>query len=405
MSSHRPSRRRPRTGSLQRERERREQRRALERLRRLHLIAQRLTVFESVDALGDVLRIVGEVVPVRSVVLAERPNGVVATHVWNLAGVAPGEMALAEAHAREAMAFLCGTVDGLKRSARRYVTLPLAVDAGAVLGVLQVEPSRDVDEDDLEFLATVVNQLAIALSRYHAWRRDQELRRRAEAAERYQRDSVAILSHDLRSPLTAIVLNAETALLLTEEPGVRARLEAIIRLVERMRRLVQALLDVARLEAGQLVLERRPLDLVALVREVVDQHGPQAAEKHQRLEVNLSHELPPVNADRARLEAVVSNLVENAIKFSRVGGTVRVEGRAMDGEVEIAVHDTGPGIPADSLAHVFDRFWQGEGARSLGVGLGLAIAKGFTEAHGGRLLVESQPGRGSVFRVRLPVDG
>jgi signal transduction histidine kinase len=187
-----------------------------------------------------------------------------------------------------------------------------------------------------------------------------------------------------------------------DDQRIRA-LEIIKRAASGMDFLISDLLDVARIESGTFPIEPVPVDLPALLEETLDLFEQQA----RRREITLVGEgLPGIGAviaDRNRLGQVLSNLLSNAIKFTPDHGRVVLRARRIDGEVQVSVEDTGPGIAADSLPHVFDRFWRADRRSRSGTGLGLPIAKSIVEAHGGRIWVESTPGRGSTFHFTLPL--
>lgn len=222
----------------------------------------------------------------------------------------------------------------------------------------------------------------------------------AQAATRAREDLLAAVSHDLRSPLNAIHLAAGV---LCEEPGASDDTKRLVtridRSVDRMNRLIHDLLDAAQIEAGRLSAHVRPEDLRAIVEEAAEGFTG-AASAHS---VELSTELPslPVLCERDLVLRVLSNLIGNALKFTPPHGRIAVTAASCDGEVEIAVCDTGPGIPAGDLQHLFDRYWQ-QGADRRGSGLGLYIARGIVEAHRGRIWVESKLGEGSTFHFTLP---
>jgi signal transduction histidine kinase len=222
-----------------------------------------------------------------------------------------------------------------------------------------------------------------------------EARRASEARE----DVLAIVSHDLRSPLAALLMRARA---LAEEDGPKAdSVRTIVRTAERMGRLIDDMLDLAKLQAGQLQLERKPVELAGLVREVLETFGPLAEKKHARLEGQVAPELR-ARGHRNRLLEVLSNLVDNAIKFTRDGGSVTIGVERSGRELVVSVADTGPGIPREQLPHVFERFWKARKKQGVGLGLGLSIAKLLVEAHGGRIWVESELGKGATFRFTLP---
>jgi signal transduction histidine kinase len=171
---------------------------------------------------------------------------------------------------------------------------------------------------------------------------------------------------------------------------------------ERMNRLIQDLLDVKRMESGNLAVERMPVSPAALLSEGTESLRPIASAAGLTLKLDVPAELPAVPADRHRVHQVLSNLVGNAIKFTPRGGAIVVRGEDAPGEILVAVEDSGAGIPAEQLPHIFSQFWQGARTDRRGIGLGLAIAKGIVEAHGGRIWVESTLGAGSTFFFTLP---
>jgi signal transduction histidine kinase len=192
------------------------------------------------------------------------------------------------------------------------------------------------------------------------------------------------------------------SLLLDPDPAMRPAdperyLNMINRAGERMNRLVQDLLDVAKLEAGRVGIAARELQVGPLVREAHEMLTPLAAEKSIRLECVVADALPAVTADGGRLLQVLSNLVGNAVKFTPKGGRIVIRADPAPGGVRFSVGDTGPGIPQEQLSKLFGQFWQANPADRRGIGLGLTIAKGIIDAHGGRIWVESRVGEGTTF--------
>ena len=171
---------------------------------------------------------------------------------------------------------------------------------------------------------------------------------------------------------------------------------------ERMNRLIQDLLDVKRMESGHLSVDTCSVPVATLLAESADSLRPLAAAAALDLLVDAPSTLPRVMADRHRMHQVLSNLIGNAIKFTPRGGTITLRGEAAANEVRVTVADSGPGIPAEQLPHIFGQFWQGTRTDRRGIGLGLAIAKGVVEAHHGRIWVESTLGAGSTFFFTLP---
>jgi signal transduction histidine kinase len=227
-----------------------------------------------------------------------------------------------------------------------------------------------------------------------------ESRARAEQAIRARDDVLAMVSHDLKNPLGVVILGVSALELGHGDPK---RVTATIRRAAmRMQALIEELLDAQKIEAGQLVLDREPNEVGGLLEEAREAQESLALDKSVQLEVVESDDRQLLT-DRSRLLQVLANLVGNAIKFTPAGGRVTLGAHVVDGEATFMVRDTGPGIPADRLPHVFDRYWQAQETRSAGSGLGLYIAHEIVQAHGGRLWVESEVGVGSVFRFTVPV--
>jgi signal transduction histidine kinase len=230
---------------------------------------------------------------------------------------------------------------------------------------------------------------------------------RVQASAQAQRDFVANVSHELKTPLTSIQGFAQAILegAVRDAEGLRRAARVIHEESDRLRRLVEDLLDLARLDAHQVSFVRAPLDLHGLLSSVLERISLRAAEKGVRLENELPT-YPSMVGDGDRLAQVFTNLLDNAVKFTPAGGSVRLRGEVSDGWAAVHVEDMGPGIPADELSRIFERFYQLDKARAggegRGVGLGLAISREIVQAHGGRLTANSRPGEGSRFTVELP---
>ena len=228
----------------------------------------------------------------------------------------------------------------------------------------------------------------------------------AKRAEAMRRDFVANASHELRTPVTAIRGAAETLLggALHDREAARRFVEMIVRHAERLARLTQDLLDLSRLESGLWAMQFADVDAAGLVASVLDLNADRAGERR----IQLTRDVAPdvvVRADARALEQVVVNLVDNAIKYTPAGGRVTVSARREERWATLAVRDTGPGIPAEHVPRLFERFYRADPGRSRdqgGTGLGLAIVKHLTQAQGGVVGVESGP-EGSCFWVKLPV--
>jgi signal transduction histidine kinase len=233
-----------------------------------------------------------------------------------------------------------------------------------------------------------------------------EQNRRLREADRLKDEFVALISHDLRTPLTSIMGYVELALEEELTGAQRGYLEVVDRNANRLLRLVNDLLFVASLQAGELVLESEEFDLADVVRQSVTEAEPRAAVKDITLTCEVDEDLPDVHADRGRILQVLDNLVSNALKFTPDGGAVDVSLRsAGDARVRLDVRDSGIGIPAEEQQRLFERFFRASSAveRQLpGTGLGLYIARVIAEAHGGSITVASELGHGSTFSVELP---
>jgi PAS domain S-box-containing protein len=237
--------------------------------------------------------------------------------------------------------------------------------------------------------------------------REREARERAEAAIRTREEVLAIVSHDLRNPLNTIAMGSAALSDYASDEASRAKyIQMIRRAINRMNRLIEDLLDVVRLEGGQrLSLEPTPLELAPLIAELCESFKAQGKPNDQAVECDCEADLPPVIADRDRVAQVLTNLAGNALKFTPEGGRVEIRAVRSDGFVQVSVADTGPGISAEDLPRIFDPYWQAGRTARLGAGLGLTIAKGIVEAHGGRIEVASRPGEGTTFTFTLPITG
>ena len=231
---------------------------------------------------------------------------------------------------------------------------------------------------------------------------------REQRAVRARDDLVAVVSHDLRSPLGVIQMQAalisKTAVALGDtEQATRFRQGAdrIGRAVDRMTALIGDLLDLAKIEAGRFEVHAQAEHIRDIVDETLSIVRPLAEAKHIAIADDLESAL--VAVDRERIYQVLSNLVGNAIKFTPPGGTITVHAERSGAELVVTVADTGPGIAPDEIAHVFDRYWQAKRTAQAGFGLGLYIARGIVQAHGGRMWVESPPGAGARFHFTLPI--
>jgi PAS domain S-box-containing protein len=284
---------------------------------------------------------------------------------------------------------------------RSIITVPLVArdhTFGTITLVL-TQAARRYTIKELDLADELGRRGAVAIDNARLYEETQQ-------AVRARNEVLAIVSHDLRNPLNTVAMSAQV--LLERLPAEQDEeghhlLEIIRRSADRMNRLIRDLLDVARLEAGPLTIQPTPQDMATLIREVVELQEPLAHEKQIELTARLPEQIPTLEADKGRLLQVFQNLIDNALKFTPEGGTVTISAKPLEREVHFQVHDSGPGVPADALRHIFDPYWQAEGKPKEGAGLGLAIARGIVEAHGGRIWAESSPGKGTTIYFTLPL--
>jgi PAS domain S-box-containing protein len=278
------------------------------------------------------------------------------------------------------------------------IVVPL-VARGKLLGTVTLSSSASsgsYDRDDLRVAEELARRAALSIE-------NARLYSAAQRATQARDELMGVVAHDLRNPLGVILMQAAMLRQRDSSEGRSQPAQVIERAATRMRRLIQDLLDVARLEAGHLTIEPTSVPPGQVLRDSVDAQKTLAASASLDLRLEALPDLPDVWADRDRLLQVFENLVSNAVKFSRPGGRITVGAASGDGHVLFRVADTGAGIAPEDLPHVFERFWQGQRARRHGAGLGLPIVQGIVEAHGGRVWAESQSGRGSTFFFTIPV--
>ncbi|HUF92830.1 MAG TPA: ATP-binding protein, partial [Candidatus Limnocylindria bacterium] len=289
------------------------------------------------------------------------------------------------------------------RPMRGWLAARLIARNGRTVGLIQLSDKLEGEftGDDEALLVQLAQMASVAVE-------NAQLFRRAEESNQAKDEFMAMLSHELRTPLNAIVgwttmlksgaLDATTA---------AHAVDVIDRNSRHQGQLIEDLLDVSRITAGKLVLQTGPVYLPAVVEAAIDSASPAALAKGVAMRVVVAPGVKPVSGDADRLQQVVWNLLSNALKFTPAGGRVDVLCRTRDGHVELTVRDTGMGIPADVLPHIFERFRQseaGSGRAYGGLGLGLAIVRYLVELHGGTVTADSEgEGKGAAFTVRLPL--
>ncbi|MDP2341798.1 MAG: PAS domain S-box protein [Deltaproteobacteria bacterium] len=289
---------------------------------------------------------------------------------------------------------------------RSLVAVPLVAQNRLVgaIGFVSSTASRLYGPAELRVAEELARRAALSIE-------NARLYRTARHAIQVRDDVLGIVAHDLRNPLNSILMQVGVLQRRAAEADVRSGptdprslrpLEAIERAATRMNRLIQDLLDVTRMEAGRLSVELAPVGPRQVIADCVEAQLGLARGAAVELHVDVAPSLPDVVGDRDRLLQVFENLIGNAIKFTRPGGRVTIGAAPTEHEVLFWVADTGTGIDADAVPHVFDRFWQARKGDRKGAGLGLPIVKGVVEAHSGRVWVESAPDRGSTFFFTIP---
>ena len=288
-----------------------------------------------------------------------------------------------------------------KLGLRSYIGVPLPGRDGTlgVISFVASDSGRHYGPDDLRLAQDLANRAAIAVENARLYEKMKE-------ADRRKDEFLATLAHELRNPLAPI---RNALQLMARSSGVDHEAERAMaeRLVTHLARLVDDLMDVARISRGRIELRKEVVELAPIVARVVQTVGPSAGERRHDLAVSLPEQPVLLDADPTRLEQILWNLLSNAIKYTEPGGRISLTARRQDGDLVLHVCDTGIGIPAEMLPHVFEMFsrakpvsYRGEG----GLGIGLGLVKNLVELHGGTIEAHSDgPDRGSEFLVRLPV--
>jgi signal transduction histidine kinase len=292
---------------------------------------------------------------------------------------------------------------------RSLIAAPL-VYRGTTIGVLEaINKIGDIDytDDDISILETLASQAAIAIHTTH--QQEDVHRAYSEMAEleRMKSNFVAITSHELRTPLGLVMGHATMLAEMIQEPRQKKQLGVIIQSANRLKTIIEDLINVDNLESGQYGFKRQRTDLVELTREVVNEYQQLARSKSVAMITDLIDSPLWVEIDVEKIAIALSNLIRNAIIFTRDNGHVMIIAESLPGYAKVSVVDDGIGIPAKDLTRIFERFFQVESHLTRhhgGMGLGLSVAKVMIELHGGQIWVESIEGKGSNFSFLLPAN-
>lgn len=415
---------------------------AYDRLKSLYEISKHLVQFENAEkTVPKILSIVAETFPLLSAVLVEQVNGEIATTIWPTPGLSDDQQFTIVANARSSFAYFVSSSPAnlqaqpvtktpippghgahlSKRSQRDdMVVVPLVIDREKVFGVLQIEGSRPLGEDEVRFANALANMIAVSLDRYNKARKESIFQKKhsddleaameaAESASRTKSSFLANMSHEIRTPLTAIMGFAE--LLKDSELSGKDSVEfvsTIIRNSKHLLRIIDDILDLAKVEAGKVVLEKIQFSLPDLLLDFWALMSLRAQASGIEFVLRAETFIPEfLISDPTRIRQILSNVVGNAIKFSERG---RVELVILHEEPELVfrVNDTGRGISTDQQESLFRAFMQADSSttrRFGGTGLGLVLTKKLCEALGGDFsLVESELGKGSTFEGRIKVE-
>jgi PAS domain S-box-containing protein len=290
----------------------------------------------------------------------------------------------------------------MKLGLRSVIIVPIAAH-GEVLGVMTLiwsETPKSYADSDLRFVMDIAHRAGLAVE-------NARLYKRLQVAVQIRDDFVAVAGHELKTPLAALMMQLQLLDRVMARDGdltrVRERVEKLSRSAERLDLLINQMLDVSRITSARLRVEPEPMDLCELVREVIERFSDAAARAHSRIVLTGESRIGGT-WDRLRLEQVITNLLSNAIKYG-AGKPVEIDVRVEDGEAVLQVTDHGIGIEAEQQKRIFERFERAVSSRDFGgFGLGLWITRQIVEASGGRIAVESQPGNGACFTVRLPLS-
>jgi signal transduction histidine kinase len=280
---------------------------------------------------------------------------------------------------------------------------------GSVLGVLETlnkANGADYNGEDVTILETIASLLALLLENASLEALIEKIKDEAARLDKMKSDFIAITSHELRTPL-GLIIGHSTFLREIIGEEFQEQMDTIIRNAMRLKELIENMTSVDNAQAGTAVVRSHNVSMRKIIEDIAEAMRVEAHHKKINLRLDLGHADLMLEGDAEKLGIAILNLVRNAVMFTNEGGHILIAAREQPGQIKISVIDDGIGIPAKDLAHIFERFYQVEShltRKHGGMGLGLSVAKMMVEMHGGKIAVESLPGKGSNFTVSLPVD-
>lgn len=307
-------------------------------------------------------------------------------------------------------------IETYKKLASLYPAIPIVINTGLDSNALALQAIR-AGAQDYVFKGDISGTVLSRVIRYAIERkfveeernfliaREQAARVDAEQATRDREDVLSIISHDLKNPLSTIDLSAQ--IISRQKDSSR---EKIVQMAQKIRKsahymetLISGLLDIGKIQSKNFTVEAQAESVAQVIDSTLELVEQKVEKKEIQLIVEIAPNQPPILCEKTRITQVLTNLLSNAIKFTPTKGSIRLKIVSADGYAQFSVSDTGPGIEPELLPKLFERFWQAKETASLGTGLGLYIAKGMVEAHGGRIWVESKLGEGSTFHFTIPL--
>lgn len=286
--------------------------------------------------------------------------------------------------------------------------VPMHEAQGQAVGVLEALNKVDgtpFGEDDIAVLSTLADLAGAAIGKAQLFEELQKAYQKLNELDRLKSDFIALASHELRTPLS-VILGYVSFLQEDADQETGEHLDQVMKAAVRLRNLIQDMINLRFVEAGQLSLSRKQFDVAEMIRYIAKDREDTAVAQNQKVYLHLPSQPISVLADQEMLELMISNLYSNAIKFTPEGGRIDMGAAQRGQEVWVYVRDSGIGIPQDELERIFDRFYQVEPhirRRYEGMGIGLSIVKELAQLHGGRIWAKSELGKGSEFFIALPV--